>query len=423
MKKRVSKIIVCFLMIALFMGTVGICASADFGIGVTVMANSTKLIKTGLLGKRINFSESDFKSALNISDFDSITIKTIPSSTEGTLMYGGRRVIAGRVIKRKNIGLLSFIPASNSISEAKFTFTVEPASSNTSIECIMKFVDKVNYAPSAEDTAVLNTQSEIAYIGRLHGEDPEGDKLEFMVVRYPKNGELTLSKKDGNYSYSPKDGFVGNDKFSYVIRDEYGNYSDVMTVNIKVSERMCDTVYVDMIGRSEYNGAVAMTAMGIMSGKIVGDDIYFEADTPVTRAEFTAMAMKAMGIRPDSTLGESFFDDNKDIPKSLRPYISTAARIGLAKGDFIDGKLIFRPNDEITNYEIAKIIATLCNLSCSEEASEYMESESIPIWARESVSAMYTLGIFDVEKTAPDSVATRAEVADYLYKMLLFTNK
>lgn len=423
MRKRLSRIIVCFMIITLFMGTLGLCASADFGIGVSVMANNTKLIKTGLFGKRINFSESDFKSALNISDFDSITIKTIPSSTEGTLMYGGRRVIAGRVIKRKNIGLLSFVPASNSISEAKFSFTIEPASSNTSIECVMKFVDKVNYAPSAEDTAVLNTQSEIAYVGRLKGEDPEGDKLEFMVVKYPKNGELSLKKDDGSYSYSPYDDFVGNDKFSYVIRDEYGNYSEVMTVNIKVSERMCDTVYVDMIGKSEYNGAVAMTAMGIMSGKIVGDDIYFEADVKVTRAEFTAMAMKAMGIRPDSTLGESFFDDNKDIPKSLRPYISTAARIGLAKGDFVNGKLIFRPNDEITNYEIAKIIATLCNLSCSEEASEYMESESIPIWARESVSAMYTIGIFDIGKTTPDSVATRAEVADYLYKMLLFTNK
>jgi hypothetical protein len=32
---------------------------------------------------------------------------------------------------------------------------------------------------------------------------------------------------------------------------------------------------------------------------------------------------------------------------------------------------------------------------------------------------MYTLGVFDIEKTQPDAVATRAEVADYLYKMML----
>lgn len=422
MKKILSKIIICVLAATLFMGTLGLYASADFGIGVSVMASDTKLIKTGLLGKRMCFSDADIKSALNITDFNSITITSVPSSTEGTLMYGGRRVIAGRVIKRKNIGLLSFIPASDSVSEAKFTFTVEP-SSGANIECILKFVDKVNYAPSIDTNPVLYTQSEISYFGTLEGKDPEGDSLEFMVVKYPKNGELSVSKSNGVYEYSPKAGFVGKDSFSYVVRDEYGNYSSVETVNIKITERMCDTVYIDMEGRSEYNGAVAMTALGIMNGKIVGDDIYFEADKTVTRAEFTTMAMKALGIKADSTLGESFFDDNNDIPKSLRPYISTAARIGVAKGDFIDGKLMYRPNEEITNYEIAKIIATLCNISEGNEASEFLDAESIPIWARESVSAMYTLGIFDVEKTAPDSVATRADVADYLYKMLLFTNK
>ena len=419
MKKKLSKLIICIAVMTLFIGIGGIYASANFGVGVSVMANDVKLIKTGLFGKRMGFSDADIKSALNISDFESITITEIPSSTEGTLVYGGRRVIAGRVIKRKNIGLLSFIPASESVSEARFTFTVEPSSSGAAVECIMKFVDKVNYAPKTDDTPVVNTQSNIAYFGRLKGTDPEGDALEFMVVSYPKNGELTIEGNSGKYSYRPYDGFIGKDKFTFVVRDQFGNYSELETVNIKVSERMCDTVYTDLEGRSEYNGAVAMTAMGIMSGKIVGDDVYFEADKAVTRAEFISMAMKVMGIRADSTLGESFFDDNNDIPKSLRPYISTAARIGLAKGDFVDGKLLFRPNEEITNYEVAKIIATLCNMAPSEEVQEYMKAEGVPVWARESVSAMYTLGIFDIDNTAPDALATRANVADYLYKMLL----
>ena len=417
MKKR-TKIIVCIIATILCIGGTGLVSSADFGIGVQVMAEDAKLIKTGLLGKRMIFSELDFKSAMNIKDFDSITITEIPSSTDGTLTYGGRRVIAGRVIKRKNIGLLSFIPASDSTTEARFTFTVEPSSSGAKVECIMKFVDKVNYAPKTDDVAVAHTQSQIEYFGRLEAHDPEGDGLEFMVVSYPKHGELTLNK-DGRYSYMPKGEFVGKDKFTFVVRDSYGNFSEPVTVSLKVSERMCDTVFVDMVGRSEYNGAVAMAAMGIMNGKIVGNDIYFEADKTVTRAEFIAMAMRALGIKADSTLTKSFFDDDSDIPKSLRGYVATAARLGAAKGDFVDGRLMFYPNQEITNYEVAEILACIAGISGGEEAGEFADNDGVPVWARESVNMMFTLGVFDIEDTAPDALASRAAVADYLYKMML----
>ena len=419
MKKRIVKSIVCIAMVSLFILSVGFAASADFGIGVQVMAEGTSLIKTGLLGKRMVFSEADFKSALNISDFDSITITSVPSSVDGTLTYGGRRVIAGRVIKRKNIGLLSFIPSSDSVSEAKFTFTVEPSSSGAEIECVMKFVDKVNYAPKADSVAVVNTQSGIAYYGRLGGNDPEGDKLEFMVVSYPKYGKLTVDRESGRFSYEPTAGVIGGDKFGFVVRDAYGNYSEVEYVTVKVVERMCDTVFVDMEGREEYNGAVAMAAMGVMNGKIVGDDIYFEADSTVTRAEFISMAMKAMGIKADTTMTKSFFDDDGDIPKSLKSYVATAARMGFANGDFVDGRLVFCPNEEITNYEIAEILAAMAGLNSDEESAEFCDIEGAPVWARASVSAMYTLGVFDIERTKPDAVATRAEVADYLYKMML----
>ena len=419
MKKSVVKNIVCILIVTLFMGISGISASANFGVPASIMAENVSLIKTGLLGKRMCFTETDFKTALNMPEFESVTITAVPSSTEGTLTYGGRRVIAGRVIKRKNIGLLSFIPASNSVSEARFKFTVEPSSSGAEIECIMKFIDKVNMAPTTDDTTVANTQSGIAYFGRLEAKDPEGDGIEFLVVGYPKHGELKLDAATGKYSYEPREGYLGKDKFTFVVRDVFGNYSSVQTANVKVIERMCDTVFADMEGRREYNGAVAMAAMGIMSGKIVGDDIYFEADTEVTRAEFITMAMKTMGIKADSTLTKSFFDDDGDIPKSLKPYIATAARLGIAEGDFVDGKLFFSPNEKITNYEIAEILAVIAGLNPGDEVEQFNSLDGTPVWARASVSAMYTLGVFDIEDTTPDAVATRAEVADYLYKMML----
>lgn len=420
MKKRAAKIIIITLALSLCMGIGTISASAFMGLGVEVVANEVKMIKTGLLGQRMCFSDTDVKTALNVSDYKSIVITSIPKSTDGTLLYGGRRVSEGRVIKRKNMGLLSFVPASEGVTEASFTFSVDSYASGTSIECVMKFIEKVNYAPETDDVAVVKTQGDIAYYGKLSGSDPEGDELKFMIVSYPKNGNVTITdEKSGRYVYTPNESFTGSDKFSYVVRDEYGNYSSVRKVSVRVSERMFDTEYVDMKGRSEYNGAVAMTAMGVMSGYILGDDCYFGAEQTVTRAEFVAMAMKAMGIRADSTLTNTFFDDDSDIPRSLRSYVATAARIGIVGGDFSDGKLVFLPNEEITNYEAARIMAQIANLSDGEEMEEFLENGSVPTWARGSVSAMYTLGIFDTEDTVPDAAVTRADAADYLYKMIL----
>ena len=114
MKKLCSLILVLSVISSLL--CVGITTDAFFGTGAAVVANDVKMIKTGLLGKKICFTDGDFKSALCLSDFDSITISEIPASTDGTLLIGGKRVGRGRVIKRKNLGSLVFIPASDSVS-------------------------------------------------------------------------------------------------------------------------------------------------------------------------------------------------------------------------------------------------------------------------------------------------------------------
>ena len=191
-----------------------------------------------------------------------------------------------------------------------------------------------------------------------------------------------------------------------------------MAVKIDVVNRMCDTVYIDMAERSEYNAAVAMTAMGIMGGKILGDDVYFNPDEEISRAEFVALAMKTAGVRPDSSISSSYFDDDADIPVSLKPYVATAQRIGLISGDFANGKLTFEPNKSITKYEAAKILASLIGVDGEGEESVFATDEEIPVWARPAVSAMCMLGVFDAEDAESSSSAvTRASAAEYFYRI------
>ncbi len=418
MKKSVSLILALLFLTAGFSTT----ALAYFGSGAAVVASDVNMIKTGLIGQKLTFSDADFKSALCLSDFDTVTITKIPSSTEGTLLLGGRRVGEGRVIKRKSLASLVFIPSSDSVTECRFSFTVDGYAGGAEIECIMKFINKVNYAPEAGgETADVSvrTQAEISVYGNLTAKDPEGDDISYMIVTYPKRGSLSLIPgEDGRYCYTPADGFTGSDRFSYVARDEYGNWSEPVSVTVRVTARMCDAEYIDMKERAEYGAAVAMTAMGVMGGTLLGDDMYFSPDKEVTRAEFVAMAMKAMGIRADSTLSATYFDDDADIPASLKGYIATAQRIGLVVGDFKDGKLLYSPNEAITKYEAARVMAELLGKNGEVEESVFATDEDIPVWARAGVSAMRTLGIFDSEDTSLMEAATRAEVAEYLYRMV-----
>ena len=402
----------------------GITGQAFLGTGYALAAGEVKVIKTGLYGQKLTFSDADFKQAYAITDFNTVTIETLPASTEGTLLLAGRRVKAGQTVKRRNLAAMIFVPASAEVTESSFEYTLRYGGVEQAGVCEMKFIDKVNYAPKTpeakESSLTLKTQSEISVYGRLEGYDPEGDKLEYIIAAYPKNGALTFTDKDaGTYRYTPSGSFTGYDSFTYVVRDEYGNYSEPVEVGIRIVERMSNEVYADMTDRSEYNAAVAMSALGVMSGKTLGDGKYFMPDETVSRAEFVAMAMKAAGMKADTSLSRTFFDDNTDIPVALVSYIATAQRLGIVDGDYTEAGLVFEPNRGITKNEAAKILGSILGLKESEEDSIYFDNATVSHSARSSVAAMFTLGIFEgeVESFSGTDIVTRAEAAEYLYRM------
>lgn len=414
-----KKFVCLFLVLILFCGIASVEAFALFGTGIEVIASDVCMIKTGLFGKKLTFSEGDFKCALSISEFDSITVTKLPKSSEGTLLLAGRRVREGQRIKRRSIASLVFIPRSDEVTEASFSFVLD-GGSGCETECRMRFIDRVNYAPRIERTrtSAVTTQADITAHGRLNAKDPEDDAIEFIIVSYPKNGYLTFTPDSGEYKYTPEAGFTGYDRFSYVARDEYGNYSEVETVGLRVIERMTEEVFMDMTDRGEHTAALALSAMGIMGGYRVGDGLYFRPDESVSRAEFVALAMKSYGIKSDTTITASFFDDNGDIPEALVSYVATAERMGIIDGELKGGSLLFEPNRAITKYEAAMIMARLLGKDGEGEDTVYLEYDGVPVFARVSVGAMITLSIFDPEEGGLSECVTRAEAARYLYRLI-----
>lgn len=410
---KISRIISIILAI-LLLASMTVAAGAFGGSGVEVIASEVTLIKAGLPGKNIGFKDTDFKCALGIDDFEYITVTELPSSNEGVLMIAGRRVREGQRIERRKIATVIFIPKDKSVGKAEMTFSLDGAGS---YKCIMKFTEKVNYAPKltgATRDARLTTQEEIGVYGKLSAEDPEGDEILYMIAAYPKSGVLELME-NGSFRYTPCQDFTGYDKFVYVARDEFGNYSETGEILIGVNERMCEVVYKDMTDRREYNAAVAMNAMGIMSGTQLGDDFYFNPDECTTRGEFVAMALKSMGISPARR--ETFFDDNNDIPSSLRGYVARAASLGIIDGEHRDGRLVFGANEIISAYEAASVMARLIGEKGGEGA-EYLASEGVPVYARADVEAMITLGVIDADSMDLTKGVTRADAAEFLYNLV-----
>ncbi len=420
--RRVTAIMLLTLILSLLIQTVFV--SADFGSGVAVVSEDVKVIKSALYGKKLALCDLDIKQALCISDFKEITITKIPKSTEGALMLGGRRVSEGATVKRKNIPSLVFIPASKEVESASFYFTVDNLMDGKEIEFLIRYTDKINYEPeikSAETaSAEVSTQREIGVYSKMYATDAENDKLEYMIIGFPRYGNIeVLDKESGEYLYTPPYSFVGNDSFTYVCRDEWGNFSKPCTVNISIDERMSEVVYYDMLTRKEYSSAVAMSAMGIMNGNIVGDNVYFNPDKEVTKAEFVAMAMKCADVKCDASISSSFFDDNGEIPQALLSYVATAQRKGIIQGSFSGGRLLFNPNEAITKYEAGFIMANLLNLEYEGEMPVFNDYTAIPTWARSAIYSMHALGIFESDEgnINPQDTVSRAECAEYLYRL------
>ncbi len=422
-----KKILTALIMVALLLCSLSLFAFADFGVGVEVMASDVKMIKTGLIGQKLPFTDTDFKTALGVRDFSEVTVTRLPDAADGTLMLGARRLAEGQSVRRRNIGSLVFVPASAEVTGAEFEFTVDDLAGGEAILCKVKLIDRINYAPTvsgiSEQALSFTTQRDISVFGKLSCEDKEGDEIEFIIVSYPTNGSLTMSDDGEGFRYTPDDGYSGRDSFVYVARDEYGNYSKAATVNLKVTERMSEVVYVDMIDSKSYNAATAMTAMGIMSGKRIGDDMYFMKDESVSRAEFVAMAMKAIGTRADKSLTQTFFDDNADIPKSLVSYVATAQKAGIINGSFEKTGLYFRPNEAITKYEAAIVMANLIEVNDTAAAVNLNDISSVPVYARGQYGAMCSLGIIDADEGAVRDTVTREDACEYLYRLCLSVTK
>ena len=325
-------------------------------------------------------------------------------------------VNAGQIISGDNLAHLCFSAADDTVNKASFTFSANGDS--TAITCNIYLLDGVNYAPTvsmaSSATLQISTYRDREAHGRLTAYDPDGDALVFEIVTAPINGSVRLEdREEGTYVYAPRSGFIGTDEFSYVARDVYGNYSTATTVKLRVMTSGTSVTYVDMAESKAANAAIALTEAGVMSGTQIGNQYFFYPERTVTRAELLVMAMNAAGITDVPTSAVTGFEDDADIAPAMKGYVAAAYNMGYISGTLKEGKLCFLPNEEINRAEAAVMICAILEEESSGVIPTFADGADIPVWAKEAIYTLNTLGIMDATEgfISPTSSLTREQAA------------
>jgi hypothetical protein len=402
-------------------------ATLDLSGGMSVIANTQQMAKSALLNNKIIFSASDFERAMNLSELTSITVTSVPSLTDGCLCVGDVAVNAGQTISKANLDLLNFRHTDNGAKHTVFKFKVNGG--EYEMVCNLYFLARENSAPTVamEDERYysVSTHQSIKVYGRVGAYDADGDEVRYEVVTYAKSGVLEFDGKSGEYSYTPSGAYFGEDYFEYVAVDKYGNYSGSKRVSLDVKKLETDIKYCDMLDHRDHHAVITLTEMGVMSGTRIGSETYFMPDSPVSRVDFVAMLMNAIGENAPEKVLDTGFDDDDQIPSSMKGYVRRAREMGLIDGTVNkDGEFLFEPNRQITRSEAALIVSRLVKGTVPTVKPTFTDRDDIPAWASDAIYTLNDLGILPSENgaIAANSHLTRAQTAHMLCALLDYMN-
>ncbi len=389
--------------------------NAPASTALNSICEQNSMAKSALKGEEIKFSAEDFARALNVERVDSVCITQVPPKTDGALRVGSTLLTGKQTLSAASLSLMTF-SASEAISCTEFKFTVNDLPYE--MTCKLYSLDKANYAPtlsSAPKTASsVCVYENVTYFGTVPCYDADGDETFIEIVSYPEKGVLILEDRAaGTYRYLPEEDATGKDSFVCVARDIYGNYSPSMTVSLEIKRTESSARFVDLLESPYHNAALCMSEKGIMSGTRVGSLLYFYPDREITRAEFTMMAMNAMGMTEVNPADKTVFADDGDIPDNMKSYICAAYDLGYIKGSVVEDELCFLPQKSITRAEAAVMLSNMLGAATPTYKPVFADADDVPAWAASSLSNLCALGVFAQtdNKIEPMSTLTRGDAA------------
>lgn len=416
-----------FAILMLFILTLSVGASNKLSPAIDIIAGESQMIKTAVpYNGEINFDISDFDYPLGIN-VGSITVTALPDERVGRLMLGNLYVVQNQVIYRDDFSMLKFVQIVE--DEAEATFKFKPNNSDYEIVCSLKSLKNVNLSPVATNGESVSawTNMNISSFGVLAGYDPEGDDLTFEIVSYPKKGLIQITNsKAGDYKYTPYYDAKGIDVFSYRVRDSYGNYSELCTVELKIEKLRTSLVFSDIKDERYLNAIFTMCEHKLMTYRTDKDgNLFFAPDDEITKEEFVSLVMTAMGAKNVPTIERTRFADDKEISDKYKGYLEAAFSLGILAGENrVDGVYI-NPKSAVTTADASIIINKIIGATSKASISVFIDADEIPDKAKDSIASLTEIGVLTKTngKISPNSPLTRSQAAQILMSLLQFNGK
>ncbi len=393
---------------------------------LSVLSENLTLVKSGLTGTEVEFDTDDFDRIIGVS-VPSVTFISLPDRETGVLTIEGKAVECGITIARSKLSDLTFTPSSDSVSESSFSIGIV-GNQAYECQCSIYMLSGLNFSPSAElcdkSFTRVTTYSDIPYFGTIHAVDPDGDSMTYRITEYPSHGILvTEDIENGNYKYIPSGSFSGEDSFSYIAEDFYGNFTPEIEVNISILNTGSVLSFSDMQENEEYSCALNAVNNGIMSASSENGIYRFNPDASVSRCEYLLMLYKAAGRSISSSVNSSFSDTDTLSNEEIQ-CIEDAYKNGFISGEKTKTGLYIKPDEPVSRAEAAAMTAKIAGIEIPASLTNqaFTDEAAIQTDMIDSVHAVCSIGIFRSESGAfsPGRLLTRAEAAQALDGVLRY---
>ncbi|NQU19718.1 MAG: tandem-95 repeat protein [Candidatus Nealsonbacteria bacterium] len=128
---------------------------------------------------------------------------------------------------------VTYTPNADFNGEDTFTYTISDGNGGTDTTMVTVDVTPVADPPVAVDDVASTTVDTSVVIDVLANDyDPDGDDISVISVTNGSGG--TVVHDDGSVTYTPNEGFIGPDTFTYTISDGYGGEA-IGYVNVEVN--------------------------------------------------------------------------------------------------------------------------------------------------------------------------------------------
>jgi len=203
---------------------------------VSLSIGSTNDAPVASDGSATTPEDLSYSGNLSASDVDGDTLSYVLIS--GT---------ASGVVSVGSNGAFSYLPNADFFGADSFEFRASDGSSSSDTAVMTITVVPVNDPPVAFDSSIQTDQN-TAVSETLQGYDIDaGDVWAFSIESTPPSGVVTIDNSaTGEFTYTPNDGFVGEDSFTFRITDQSGAF-DSGSITIDVIDSVSDWDFVGFL--------------------------------------------------------------------------------------------------------------------------------------------------------------------------------